>query len=207
MSDQMQSLRNDLDYVKALAREGRHAPLTGGPILLLAGTVWGTAALLMYAYMTGVIRADQSLANGTWAAAALIFLGGLAILSRRVKRTPGAASMNTRANSAGWRGAGWAIFAFAVALGLAVWRLHDPQLLWLLAPAILSLYGVGWTVAAAMTEKAWLSWLAVGSFISAALLGFMAGAPEMFLAYAAVLYLLAGLPGYLLMRGQPSQVV
>jgi hypothetical protein len=56
-----------------------------------------------------------------------------------------------------------------------------------------------------MTETKWLGWLAVASFLAAVLLGLMAGMAEMMLAYAATLYLLAGVPGYLLMRGQASQ--
>ncbi len=207
MTDQIQSLHADLDYVKALARDGRLAPLTSGPILLMAGIVWGTAALLMYAYMKGLIPATQSLANGTWIVATVIFVGGLIYLKRGVERSPGTTSPNNRANAAGWSGAGLGIFAFCAALALAIWRLHDINLLWLLAPAVLALYGTCWTVAAAMTETKWLSWLAFGSFLAAVLLGFMAGLPEMFLAYAVTLYLFAGLPGYLLMRGQPSQAV
>jgi hypothetical protein len=205
MSDQIQSLHADLDYVKSLAREGRHSPLTGGPILLLAGSVYGTAALLMYGYMQGMIPATQSVANWTWIAATVIFLGGLIFLRSGGKRAPGAASLNNRAHAAGWTGVGFGIFAFWAALALASWRLHDSNLVWLFAPAILALYGTGWTVAAAMTETKWLSRLAVASFLAAVLLGLMAGMAEMMLAYAATLYLLAGLPGYLLMRGQASQ--
>uniref|UniRef100_A0A0N4Z1H6 Peptidoglycan glycosyltransferase n=1 Tax=Parastrongyloides trichosuri TaxID=131310 RepID=A0A0N4Z1H6_PARTI len=43
--DQVQSVHDDIAYMKALAQEGRHAPLLGGRILIIAGLVFGVAAL------------------------------------------------------------------------------------------------------------------------------------------------------------------
>lgn len=204
MTNPMQAIQEDLAFAKALASEGRNSPLTGGPILLMAGTVWGTAALAIYACSTDLIAVGRSAPDWIWGAATLVFFVGLIVLVRGIKRVPGATSLNNRANAAGWMGAGWGIFAFALATGAAGWRLHDANLLWLFAPAILTFYGTCWTVAAAMTNIRWLHWLIGGSFAGAVLMAFMAGANAMFLAYAAALYLLVALPGYLLMRGQPT---
>ena len=204
MTDNLEALREDLAYVKALAKEGRHAPLIAGPILLLAGVTWGTASLISYAMAKGVIPGSQTLANWTWGVTALVFFAGMMLLIQRSKGKPGAGALNNRAVSAGWSGAGWGIFAFVLAIAAAAWRLNDPNLIWLISPAVLALYGVAWSVSAAMTEQKWLVWIGMGSLLGAVLMGLMAGMAEMFLAYAAALYLLAGLPGYLLMRGEPS---
>jgi Ca2+/Na+ antiporter len=79
--------------------------------------------------------------------------------------------------------------------------------MWLISPAILVTYGIAWTVAAAMSEVKWLKLMGPASFVGTIILALMSGLPEMFLANAAALLLLAGLPGVLLMRGQPSEVV
>ena len=39
--DQMQSVHDDIAYMKALAQEGRQAPLLGGFILISAGLIFG----------------------------------------------------------------------------------------------------------------------------------------------------------------------
>jgi len=44
MSD-MQSVRDDIAFMRALAEEGRSTPLLGGAIMLTAGLVFGGASL------------------------------------------------------------------------------------------------------------------------------------------------------------------
>ncbi len=207
MSDNLQSLRDDLDYMKALAREGRQAPLLGGQILLTAGLSFGTASLVIYSMVKGYIPATQALANGVWAASMAVFFIGLYLGSRRAKGQPGHATTNNRGAQAGWKGVGFAIFAFGLSLAAASWRLRDTNLIWLFAPFVLVVYGAGWTVAAAMSGRRWMGVLAVGSYLGGIGMGLMAGSDEMFLGYAACLFLLAAAPGVVLMRAEPSETI
>ncbi len=207
MTDQMQGLRNDLAYMKALAREGRHAPLVGGAILVLAGCVWGVASLVMYLTFKGLLPGGGTTANLTWGAAAIIFAVGLFVMKGRAQSVPGAHAINNRALSAVWKGCGIGIFALIVGIALVAYRLHSDAPLWLIAPSILMVYGVAWTVASAMSEVKWLKFMGPACFIGCAILSAMATLPEMFLAYAGGLFLLAALPGCLLMRAEPSDLV
>ena len=207
MTDQMQNLRDDLSYMKALAREGRHAPLLGGSILVLAGAVWSVASLVMYFAMKGLLPGGDTTANVTWLVAMVAFIGGLFLTRSRIKSQPGAHAINNRALSAVWKGCGIGIFALIAGIAAVSWRQHSPVPMWLIAPAILVAYGIAWTVASAMSEVKWLGWMGPASFVGSVILAAMSGLPEMFLAYAAALVLLAGLPGYLLMRAEPSEVV
>lgn len=207
MTDQMQGMRSDLAYVKALAREGRHAPLVGGRILVLAGIVWGAASLIMYLLFKGLLAGGGMVANTVWAVSALIFMGGLLLMKGRVRAAPGSHAINNRALSAVWKGCGIGIFALVVGIALVAYRLHTDVPMWLIAPAILMIYGIAWTVASAMSEVKWIRLMGPACFIGSVILSAMATLPEMFLAYALALFLLAALPGYLLMRAEPSDVV
>ena len=70
-----------------------------------------------------------------------------------------------------------------------------------LAPSIIMVfYGLGWAVSAAMTRSRMLAGLAAGSFVAAPLLALLTHEPALYLGYAAALFLLMGLPGFLLMR-------
>jgi hypothetical protein len=71
----------------------------------------------------------------------------------------------------------------------------------LLPSVIMVFYGIGWAVSAAMYRSASLWGLAAGSFAAAPLLAALSGLAEQYLAYAAALFLLMALPGWLLMRG------
>ena len=53
--DQVQSVHDDIAYMKALAQEGRQAPLVGGRILITAGLVFGVAAIVHYGVDSGLI--------------------------------------------------------------------------------------------------------------------------------------------------------
>jgi uncharacterized MAPEG superfamily protein len=61
-------------------------------------------------------------------------------------------------------------------------------------------YGVVWAVHAEMQRSSKLWVLSFASFAAAPLLALFAGQAEQYLAYAAALFLLMALPGWMLMR-------
>lgn len=48
-------LAQDLAYVRTLAEEGRHAPLIGGPFLVLSGLLLSVAYTLQWMLLQGVL--------------------------------------------------------------------------------------------------------------------------------------------------------
>ena len=45
MTRDAQTIHDDIAYMRALAHEGRHAPLLAGPVLVAAAAIFGTANL------------------------------------------------------------------------------------------------------------------------------------------------------------------
>ena len=92
-------------------------------------------------------------------------------------------------------------------IAIVSWRTHSTVPLLMFSPLILTLYALGWSVGAAMTGKRWIWAVAVGSYTAALITAFVATSPASLLVFAAALVLLTALPGFLLMRQEPSDTV
>ena len=67
--DQTQSLHDDIAYMRAMAQEGRNAPLLSGPIMVAAGIIFGTASLVQWAIQTGMVDVSPWAQLWVWLAA------------------------------------------------------------------------------------------------------------------------------------------
>lgn len=207
MTQDMQAVKADLAFIKALAQEGRRAPLLNGRSLIAAGVIYGLTSLAAWAMAVGVLQLPHAWRWGVWVLATAIFYPFIWISKRAACSRPGASAVNNVAVSAAWRGLGYAIFAMAVATGLAGWREHS-SIVWDTFPcAVLVFYGAGWMVAAAMSQLAWVRWVAAGCLICAVAVGVLADSASSCLIFAAGCFLLVALPGWLLLRGEPSDIV
>ena len=207
MTDEMSAIRDDLAFMRALALEGRRAPLLGGGILALAGGVFAAASLVHWAVLSGLLNGGWLLVNGAWFGAFAVFMLGLFLLKNRVAAQPGARAPSNKAVGAAWSAIGISIFCIGLVLLVTAARLDEPRLVNLFAPLILSLYGAVWSVAAFLFGRPWMTGMAASAFGWSLGLAFTIGSPEQYLAYAAALVWLALLPGLWLMRQEPSEVV
>lgn len=205
--DQVQSVHDDIAYMKALAQEGRQAPLVGGRILVTAGLVFGAAAIIHYGINSGLIDLPSVAYLVLWGAAMLIFFGALIVETRRCEGKPGARSAGNRAASAGWMGAGLGIFVMSLAMGVIGWKTQSSAVAAVFPSLIFALYGSGWAVSATMSGQKWQWYLAIGCWIATPLIAFLIGSPAMWLGYAAGLFLFALVPGLILMRQEPVELV
>lgn len=205
--DQVQSVHDDIAYMKALAQEGRQAPLVGGRILVTAGLVFGAAAIIHYGINSGLIDLPSVAYLVLWGSAMLIFFGALIVETRRCEGKPGARSVGNRAASAGWMGAGLGIFVMSLAMGVIGWKTQSSAVAAVFPSLIFALYGSGWAVSATMSGQKWQWYLAIGCWIATPLIAFLIGSPAMWLGYAAGLFLFAFVPGLILMRQEPAEVV
>ena len=102
-----------------------------------------------------------------------------------------------------WSALGWGIFAMFASLAALGYQLGEDAILLgagLIPSIIMVFYGMGWAVTAAMLKNRVLIVLAVGSFLAAPGLAAFSGKDAQYLAYAAALFLLMALPGWMLMR-------
>lgn len=205
--DQVQSVHDDIAYMKALAQEGRQAPLVGGRILVTAGLVFGVAALIHYAINSGLIDMAPVAYLVLWGAAMLIFFGALIVEARRCAGKPGAQSAGNRAAGAGWMGAGLGIFVMSLAMGVIGWKTQSNAVAAVFPSLIFALYGAGWSVSATMSGQRWQWYLAIGCWIATPLIAFLIGSPTLWLGYGAGLFLFALVPGLILMRQEPAETV
>jgi hypothetical protein len=207
MTEPMQTLRDDIAFMRALAEEGRSTPMLGGAIIASAGGIFGLASVAHWALVAGILRASPWALPMVWMAAFAVFMAVLFAVQARMRGRPGSRSPVNRAIAAGWSGVGFAIFAIALALGVAAWRLGDGAVMGLFPSVILALYGAAWFLAGKMTGRGWMVGTALGAFVFSVAIAFLIGRAELFLAYAAALFLLAGLPGVILVRQEPSDLV
>lgn len=206
--DQIKSLRDDITYMKALADEGSRGPLLGGSILVAAGIIFGGASVVEWAMQTGLVAEAGGIGHlYVWGGAGVLFAAALIWLTQRQRGRPGYMSPSNRASGNAWMGVGLAIFAMSIALSILSLKLDTEIPMAVFPSLIFALYGSGWAVSASMSGQKWLWWPAIGGWAMAPAVAWFVGDPAMWLVYAAGLVLLALVPGAVLMRQEPSDVV
>lgn len=197
MSDDLQTLRADIGFLRELAEEGRTAAPAGGAILVAAGVIYGGAAVGHWLVQSGRIGASDWAYPLIWLGATGLFLVALTAIKRRM---PKSATAGGRAASIAWAGVGWTIAAMSGSIALIAARTHSAIPVLLFAPLVLALYGLAWMVAAAVSRKRWIWATSAASYLLALVNAWLSGTDSGMLIYAASLALLAIAPGVVLMR-------
>lgn len=193
----------DIAWMRQLAEEGGRAPMQGGSILMTAGLVYGLAGLVHWSVISGVAPVSNSALGFVWIGATVLFLAVMTIIILGLRKREGVVTAANRASSVVWSGVGWGIFALFASVAMFGLRVGGDAAIDILAltPSIIMVfYGMGWAVTAAMLKSRPLWGLAVASFVAAPLLAVLTGQAAQYLAYAAALFLLMALPGFVLMR-------
>ncbi len=203
----MQAMRDDLAYLKALASEGRTAPFLGGSILVAAGLVFGAAALAHWAVISRTLDVPLWALLVIWLAAGAAFGLTLWRVTRGMAGRPGSEAVSNKTAGLAWGAMGWAIFAIFLGLFVAAQRTGEWIVMDLFATIILALYGSAWAFSAVVTRTRWLWFVALGSYAMAVVCGWFVGTSTLYLVYAAALVLLAAAPGFVLRSREPSDTV
>ncbi len=194
----------DIAWMRRLAEEGAQTPMQGNSLLMFGGLLYGLASLFHWGIIVGLVPLGENQVWIGWVAATVGYWIILAVTIPRLRRGAGVSTTANRAAGIAWSGMGWGIFAMFTAMAVLGWRLADEaalEAMFALIPSIIMVfYGVGWAVHAEMQRSRKLWALSLGSFVAAPLLALFAGQAEQYLAYAAALFLLMALPGWVLMR-------
>lgn len=158
-----------------------------GRVLVAAGSVFGAANLFQWSVTSGLWLHPAALSL-SWPLAVTVFL----VTVRRLRRNGGEAAQRVTR----WSRL-FIISQIAAALtlaGLSAWRGDWSTMMWM-SPVGLSLYAVGWGVAALQTGQRWMAGAAFGTTIAAAALTRLVGTPGQYLAYASALFAFVLIPG------------
>ncbi len=191
MTDDIQSLRDDIAYLKAMADSGQSRGFGGGVLLMGAGAIFAAASVLQYFAMAHVGSITMATASLGWLAATATFMAVLVAvkLRWRADRAPSGSA------NVAWKGVGIGCFAIFVALALASWRTQSPLLIEFSPSIIFVLYGAAWIAAGSAMRRAWMEWAGWGGFVAAGITAWFIGQPVSYLFYALGLMLLAFVPG------------
>lgn len=205
--EKIQTLKDDIAFMKALAQEGSAVPLLFGGVMVAAGLIFGAGAVGHWAIATGVLQVSEWGLLFNWLGAGAIFGIAANLILRRARTKPGYSAGVNKATGAAWSGVGFAIFAswaglMGIGLTTGQWVVMN-----VFPVLIFALYGAAWFVAATLSGKGWIMFVAIGSFAGAVLMGTLTASPYLMLGYAVCLMLLTVLPGLILMRQEPTDTV
>ncbi|MBB5519588.1 hypothetical protein [Amphiplicatus metriothermophilus] len=207
-----QDIAAELSYVRALAEEGRAAPLVGGALYVLWGALTALAAFASWLAATGVPPFDALGAWRIWVGAGVAGWALSFVLGGRAGRKPGAATVGNRTANAAWLAVGIFITLFFIVLSVV----HDDYveagvpryfLFSLMFPVAFGLYGVAFFATAAAARTVWFRYAAFAAWGFSALCLFLLGSIHQMLAAGAGAFVCAVLPGIALMRREPKEIV
>jgi hypothetical protein len=205
--DKMQTLKDDIAFMTALAREGSSTPLLFGGVMVSAGVIFGAGAVGHWAIVSGLLDLSPWYIMANWVAAGAVFALTLALLLGRSRGRPGASAGVNKATGAAWSAVGFAIFTCWLGMTVIGLVTGDWAVMNVFPVLILALYGAAWFVAGTLTGKGWIKLTALTSFAAAVGMGALTGHPLQMLGYAACLALVTIAPGLILMRQEPTDIV
>ena len=204
MSDDVQSARDDLAFVRALVSEGGQAQSSLGAGLLAGGACYGVQSLLQWGLLVSGRQAPPLLALAVGVLPTIIFLALLARLIWRDRRGS-RNGIGTRAMNAAFGGAGLAAMITAAIFGYLAVR-EQSITIWLFHPMMVCVVqGTVWYIAFAIRRRNWLGLVSAGWFATALLLALTIKHHSFVLLMAIALLLLMALPGWVLMRNAPAR--
>ena len=212
MQAENKEMADELAYVRSLAEEGRNAPLVGGLIYVIWGGLIGSAALFQFATSSGLVALP---AIAGWAPWIIAFgLGWVLslLVGRRTGGKPGALTIGNRTAASVW----FAVGLFITGFWFTLLVVHDnfagagvPSyfLFTLMFPVAFGLYGVAFYASATAARLNWLRWFAYAAWVFSFVSLFLLDSSFQMLVAAVGSITCAVVPGLMLMRREPSEIV
>jgi hypothetical protein len=194
--------------VRALAEEGKHAPLIGGGFLVLFGVLLSIGYTLQWLLLTGKLDDLGGGAFGMlWLCYGVLALIGSVWLAMRIRRKPGISSLINKVDRLMWRASGFAIGAVVIGCIARTIMNDDYQAPNAIMAAAFALFAVPLGTTAAISNHGWMGWFSAISMVVSVLLWAFLNEPWAYLIAAAASLSVLALPGFILMRREPSEVV
>lgn len=191
MTNDIQTLKDDIAYLKALADSGQGKSLGGGIILMAAGLLYASASVVQWMAMAHVGTVGGAASNLAWIIATLVFMAVLMAVKLRWR----AEGWGSNSASVAWKGVGIGCFFIFAALALATWRSQSALLIEFAPSIVFILYGAAWIAMGTALRLNWVQVTGWASFAGALITAWFIGQASSYLIYAAGLIVLAFLPG------------
>jgi hypothetical protein len=198
MVNDLQALKDDIAFMRALTEDSGHSMAREGAILAAVGIIFGLTALQYWLLRMEVFTVPRSWQPFLWMDGVIVYLITLSLIHHRFPKRPG---VGPRAMEAAWAGVGIGITVAAIALLASGWRLQMPMLASGAFPIVLfTLYGTAWGVAFAVRRRTWFALVAIGCSATAVACGFLIGTREEWLVLTLGLFALVAVPGFVILR-------
>lgn len=199
MSDDGQSMRDDLAFMRAVVEAGNsRTAMAGGEAFVAGGLIYGAQCFVQWLGASGTVE----LSKLGWLLSSLgptvIFLAWLGWF---IWRTQGLVQPRAQqAINAAFAAAGSANLALVIVVGMFAARENSMEI-WELYPCfVFAMQGAAWLVAYMLRKRLWLLAVALGWFAATVLLGAFIGSTTYILIAALSLLVLMALPGYVMIR-------
>ena len=201
MTDQIETIRDDLAFMKALASDDGRLPGLAGGHLLAAGLIYGLPLFGVWATLRGLLDLPHGWTSWVSLWSTAVYLPVLAVVlyrDRKVGKSP-----SVRAFGAIWSSLGLSTFAILTVIFTAATRLHFPEIWQLWPAACFALYGAAWWSAGVARHSWGLRLVGLGSYATAVINGFLIGTPDLLLGCAIGILLWLAAPGLALLLKAP----
>lgn len=199
------SMQDDIAYLRGLAESGRNRPILGGAAQAAAGLVYGCACLAQWAVIAGVFPAADArhTSNLIWTVACALVVVLTAIFYSGARRRIAAhGGANTMSFGMAWSACGVGIVIAIIDLGFTAYKLHQPAIIFAIAPVAFAFYGAAWWVVGAATKRRWMFLPSAVAFAASIVLAIMPVGFDILIVIAAALFLTLALPGLKLMADE-----
>lgn len=213
MTSSNDDLASDLAYVRSLAEEGRDTPLVGGLYYVIWGGLMGLAALIVYLHLIDVIAIELAGGFAPWIVAGAIGWVLSFTLGPRTGAKPGAQTLGNKTAFSVWLAVG--IFMTLLFVGMMLTHQKYANafgapgyfLFTFMFPVAFGVYGIAFFATATAARLTWLRWFAVLAWGFSLISLFLMGSAHQLLVGAVGTFVCAALPGIILMRREPSEIV
>ncbi|WOI53160.1 hypothetical protein [Parvularcula sp. LCG005] len=199
--------RDDLQFLRAISEEGRHAPLLGGRFLTLWGALISVAYVGEYAILSGRFGLPPISMLILWVTVMGAGFLGQRLLVPTIRDKPGREAFANKVEKLIWVAVGMSIAAYAIGTAFATSMAGAPVILFDMILAVaFGGYGAAHYVMSRIARAPWMTYAALGSFLAAFVVPFLAGQPVLYLFAAVVVILVAVVPGVKLLMAEPPSL-